>query len=154
MTTSAILRNLKGNLQLYLMKAGIHQLEVLPSTRKEKKKTNRKERLFSSPGPNYFPCPVPEGGVSLPIFFVACISFLFVSSISLLSVVKRISRRRQKTNSLMLSDTKKQKSDRKNGKISTCKCKRWQEAQRNSAILIKDKLRSHMTASLLISSEA
>lgn len=46
-TTDTILRNLGGNPHPYLMKAGIHQLEVLPSTRKQREKT-RKERPFKS----------------------------------------------------------------------------------------------------------
>lgn len=109
MTTDTILRNLRGNSHLYLMKIGIHQLDVLPSTNKQRVK-HRKERPFSSPGLNYFLFPVPEGAASLPIFFVSIISSLFVSSISLISVPKRISRGRQKTTSLMLSDTKMQKT--------------------------------------------
>lgn len=88
MTTDTMLRDLTGNSHPYLMKAGIHQLEVLPSAMKQRKK--RKDRPFSSLGPNYFPFPVPEGEASLSIFCVSFTNSPFVSSGSLLSVAKRI----------------------------------------------------------------
>lgn len=42
------------------------------------KKKPRKDRLFSSPNPNYFPLPVLGGGASLLTFFLSFISSLLV----------------------------------------------------------------------------
>lgn len=111
-------RNLRGKFYLDLMEA-----EVPPPTRKQRKKTDGRDPL-ASPGPNCFPSPVPETEASLPIFSaLSFTSSLFVSSISLLSVAKRMRKRRQKTNSLMLSDTKRQKSNRKKGRFQLANVK-------------------------------
>lgn len=56
MTTSTTLRNLRGNFDPYLMKAGIHQLEVPPSTWTKEKKHLKGETSFKS-WPKLLPLP-------------------------------------------------------------------------------------------------
>lgn len=56
MTTDSIGKNLRGNLHLHLMEPGIHELEVLPSTRKQREE-NRQERPTCKSWPKLLPFP-------------------------------------------------------------------------------------------------